>query len=271
MQKINKQPVGLFDPVQFRSKRGLERGFIASVTGKKAHVVTDDGVEYSAPLAMLDLRPNVRQKRVYSRNHRKRMCFEVGDFVSWRTKSKILDGIIEGMNPQRAVVNTGDESWNVPYAILDRMDRNDRDRQRLNKLDAIAAKADALLKKHQLDTWRFAFNHAHSQAGHCDHNKSTIYVAWQYCLKADKSEVLDTILHEISHALVGPKHGHDDVWRKKALEIGCSGSVTHCVKFASAKYIATCPICRWRIERHRRKRNVVCKKCRSKIIYELSA
>ena len=36
-------------------------------------------------------------------------------------------------------------------------------------------------------------------------------------------EVLDTILHEIAHALVGPQHGHDAVWRAKAREIGCTG------------------------------------------------
>ena len=37
-----------------------------------------------------------------------------------------------------------------------------------------------------------------------------------------EEEVIDTILHEISHGLT-PGHGHDEVWRRKAIEIGCNG------------------------------------------------
>ncbi len=29
------------------------------------------------------------------------------------------------------------------------------------------------------------------------------------------------LLHEVAHALVGPDHGHDQVWKDKALQIGC--------------------------------------------------
>lgn len=38
--------------------------------------------------------------------------------------------------------------------------------------------------------------------------------------------IRDTWLHEIAHALVGPDHGHDEVWRTKALAIGCDGKRT---------------------------------------------
>ncbi len=58
-----------------------------------------------------------------------------------------------------------------------------------------------------------------------------------------EDEVLDTILHEIAHALVGPQHGHDAVWRAKAREIGCSGE--RCVSSDSARvpgdWVGRCP------------------------------
>src|SRR5262245_23186804 len=37
-------------------------------------------------------------------------------------------------------------------------------------------------------------------------------------------EVVCTILHEIAHAIVGPGHGHNDVWATKAREIGCDNT-----------------------------------------------
>ena len=37
-----------------------------------------------------------------------------------------------------------------------------------------------------------------------------------------EEQVLNTILHEIAHGLT-PGHGHDEVWRRKAIEIGCDG------------------------------------------------
>ena len=43
-----------------------------------------------------------------------------------------------------------------------------------------------------------------------------------YVRHADIDHIRDTILHEIAHALVGPCHGHDAVWRQKAREIGCT-------------------------------------------------
>lgn len=35
------------------------------------------------------------------------------------------------------------------------------------------------------------------------------------------SVMRQALLHEIAHALVRPGHGHDQVWKDKALQIGC--------------------------------------------------
>lgn len=34
-------------------------------------------------------------------------------------------------------------------------------------------------------------------------------------------EVIDTIRHEVAHAAVGTKHGHNDIWKAKATKLGC--------------------------------------------------
>jgi hypothetical protein len=34
-------------------------------------------------------------------------------------------------------------------------------------------------------------------------------------------EIMNTIMHEVAHAIVGNKEGHNDIWRTKAIEIGC--------------------------------------------------
>lgn len=51
--------------------------------------------------------------------------------------------------------------------------------------------------------------------GETDHESKIIFLdpevqAWKQVL-----------LHEIAHALLGPDHGHDQVWKDKALQIGC--------------------------------------------------
>jgi hypothetical protein len=68
-------------------------------------------------------------------------------------------------------------------------------------------------------------------------------------------EVRNTILHEIAHALVGPSHGHDGVWRAPARLMGCNGSrcCDRSVVAPSRKWVAECPSCKCEVRRHRRR------------------
>ena len=46
--------------------------------------------------------------------------------------------------------------------------------------------------------------------------------------------LVDTLLHEIAHAIVGPGHAHDAVWQTAARRIDCKAkrcsTVTHSLK-----------------------------------------
>lgn len=90
-----------------------------------------------------------------------------------------------------------------------------------------------LLREHGLDDWTIVADRAKTRAGICRFARRQIGISAPITTLHDEAEVLDTILHEIAHALVGPQHGHDAVWRAKAREIGCSGE--RCVSSESPR------------------------------------
>lgn len=131
---------------------------------------------------------------------------------------------------------------------------------------AVQARALELMDKHGLLAagWSFAFDSAKRRLGYCIHSKRRISVsrAWADTLPLEKME--NTILHEIAHALVGPYHGHDHVWRAKARSIGCTGERCSDVgdyKLESA-WLGTCPTCKGEFPQHRAPQRVTaCGQC----------
>jgi hypothetical protein len=89
-----------------------------------------------------------------------------------------------------------------------------------------------LLDRHGLTDWRLHIvdlSHASlfspdgildSGKGHCDSARRVIYLDYRLKQRA----ALQTILHEIAHALVPEDNGHGERWQSKALEIGCTWS-----------------------------------------------
>ena len=128
--------------------------------------------------------------------------------------------------------------------------------------DAIKT-ATELMREHGLTGWRIKLDHARRRAGQCDFNTKVISLSRLYVRVAEKDHIRDTILHEIAHALVGPSHGHDAVWRQKAREIGCTATRCHNLNFSKARWTMQCPNGCFSVERHRRKAGLVCGKCKS--------
>ena len=134
-------------------------------------------------------------------------------------------------------------------------------------LKNISDVAYQLFSQHGLENWSFRFDHAKSRAGMCDYSKKVISISRRYARTASQSQIENTLLHEIAHALVGHSHGHDASWKSKALEIGCDGKRCHNLVFSTPKWKMHCPKGCFSAPRHRRKENLMCGICHSPVLY----
>ena len=125
--------------------------------------------------------------------------------------------------------------------------------------------ATKLMHEHGLTDWRVKLDHARRRAGQCNYNTKVISLSRLYVRNAEKNHIRDTIIHEIAHALVGPDHGHDAVWRQKAREIGCTATRCHSLSFARARWVMQCPNGCFSVDRHRRKSGLVCATCKASV------
>ena len=138
------------------------------------------------------------------------------------------------------------------------------------RADRIREEARALLDAHGLSTWEFGFNANVRRAGVCFHphggEPGRIELSIHFAARNSDDEVRDTLLHELAHALVGPGHGHDAVWKAKCRAIGarpeaCYGEET---AMPRGRWRATCPGCATEFDRHRRPKRVegwFCRPC----------
>jgi len=99
------------------------------------------------------------------------------------------------------------------------------------------------MRHHGLTDWRLVFDNAKTRAGICRAEPREIGLSRVLTQLHNRAEVTETVLHEIAHALVGPRHGHDEVWQAQAQAIGCSG--TRCLPFDAPRppgpWQGTCP------------------------------
>jgi predicted SprT family Zn-dependent metalloprotease len=126
--------------------------------------------------------------------------------------------------------------------------------------------ANDLMKQHNLiaSGWWFSFDNAKRRFGVCNYGLKKIGLSTHLVKLNDESRVRNTILHEIAHALVGRKHGHDAVWRAKAIEIGCDGKRCYSseeVTKPEARYVGICPNGHTHRRHKKAKRTISCGKC----------
>ena len=140
------------------------------------------------------------------------------------------------------------------------------------KKETASALAVNLLYKHNLlqNGWRFNWHNKKVALGTCSYNKKKIYLSKWYVELNDKAEVMDTILHEIAHALAYHRHGnagrgHGKIWKSICREIGAKPQRCSKNKLNKPndhyKYVDTC--CGTTYKRHRLRKHArySCPKC----------
>lgn len=127
--------------------------------------------------------------------------------------------------------------------------------------------ANEMMSKHGLRGWKFSFNDAKTTFGMCRFDTKTIFLSLPITLLNPKKEVLDTILHEIAHALAGHRaENHGKRWKEIARSIGCRAKAcfdSFKVKTPDAPWEARCEGCGHVAKRYRKpsRRAEACMHC----------
>jgi predicted SprT family Zn-dependent metalloprotease len=142
----------------------------------------------------------------------------------------------------------------------------------LKELEAIVSREMA---KHGLQGWSFGLANTKRRLGVCKVQSKRIEIAEFYALNNPPESVLDTLLHEIAHALAGPRAGHGPKWKSIASQLGatpraCDNSAETAVK--PGDWQATCSACKRVIHRYKRPMSLTGYRChcatRSPLMFE---
>ncbi|CAN5195337.1 hypothetical protein BH09ACT6_BH09ACT6_20580 [soil metagenome] len=114
----------------------------------------------------------------------------------------------------------------------------------MSELLRVRSWANALITLH-LDPseWSFGFDNAKTRAGLCHFGTKRITVSRYLAARFDDDEIHQVLLHEIAHAMAGPRAGHGPRWRAIARELGYVGDRVHHGETALelAPWVGTCP------------------------------
>ena len=110
------------------------------------------------------------------------------------------------------------------------------------KLSEVGTLAKELIQTYCPD-YTFKFDSSRSRFGQCRYNQKEIGISRYLASVNSYSQVKDTILHEIAHALT--RSGHDEKWRQKCIELGARPVRCYDVKEVQStpKYRMSCPAC----------------------------
>lgn len=131
-----------------------------------------------------------------------------------------------------------------------------------------------LMDDNNLKNWRIVVDDAKRRIGVCKHTYKIIGLSRNLIPISKDESVLNTITHEIAHAVVGPRNGHNYIWKSKHIELGGNGERVYSDdsfvggknEFAqnNAPYIGCCPNGHVSYKYKRPKGKTSCGKCCSR-------
>lgn len=132
------------------------------------------------------------------------------------------------------------------------------------QLESVRAQAEALIAAHLPGGgWSFGFDNARTRAGQCDFGRARITLSRHLAVRADGDTVEQVLLHEIAHALTGPRAAHNATWRATARRLGYRGSRLHDGPIAAdlAPWVGRCPAGHEHVRYRRPNRPTSCARC----------
>ena len=199
--------------------------------------------------------------------------FPIGSPVSFEHGDRTRRGEVTALLLRTAKVEeAGGDRWVVSYGLLRREEGGPEPRCSLAEADQLGRE---LIRRHtgagELEPgWEFGFNLDPVRGGVCRFEERRIEVSVSYCHRESPSGVENSIVHEITHAIVGYDHHHDAVWKAMNLRLGGDGKRCHDVEHTPPRWVGHCA-CGNRWQRHRlsrRTRTGICPKCRGRIHWE---
>lgn len=130
-------------------------------------------------------------------------------------------------------------------------------------LDRVRVWAQALIDLHLDRSWTFDFDRATTRAGACHWADRRITVSRHLAARWPDDDIHQVLLHEVAHAMVGPRGGHGPAWRRVAAELGYEGGRTHRGPVAAerANWVGTCPGGHEHVRFRRPSRPMSCARC----------
>jgi len=128
-------------------------------------------------------------------------------------------------------------------------------------LEAAEQLTRRLMNQHGLLGWEFAWDKAVTRFGACHYQRERITLSRVLTPLQPRSHVVDTVLHEIAHALVGYNGcHHGPEWRAMATRLGANPEATKHGNLTGHRFVGRCDHCGNTIQRHRRL-NQACGRC----------
>lgn len=142
------------------------------------------------------------------------------------------------------------------------------------KKNRILKQAREIMDIHGLQSWRLVMDNAKRRLGCCKYNRKIITLSQRHIETSQEVDIIDTVLHEVAHALVGPNNGHNSAWRAMCVKIGAKPKVCKSVSdnfHDDAPFVAECKPCKNKWERYKRppvNASYRCPRCKTPVFFE---